>query len=221
MQEPGLNYTQIEYEVHQEVRRNELLIDKPIYSFFKRIFDIGLSLIALIIVIPIVIVTCVAVVLESSGSPIYSQERLGKNGKKFILYKIRSMCKDAEIKSGPKWADKNDCRVTRVGKFIRKTRIDELPQLYNILKGDMSIVGPRPERPVFTYKFEEEIPGFMNRLRVPPGLTGLAQINGGYDVTPKTKLEWDLKYIEKRGLCLDFIIMLKTALIVFNGHGAR
>lgn len=193
---------------------------KILYETTKRFLDIFLCLISCVIGIPIVIITCIFVLLESKGNPIYAQERVGKNGQSFKLYKIRSMCNDAE-KNGPKWADKNDNRVTKVGKFIRKTRIDEIPQLFNILKGDMNIVGPRPERPVFTFEFEKEIPQFMNRLQVKPGLTGLAQINGGYDITPKEKLKYDLKYIENRNLLMDFKIIFKTALIVFTHEGAR
>lgn len=199
----------------------QVIEEKPLYDMVKRFFDVMLSLIVCIFAIPIVIITCIFVVLETEGSPIYCQNRLGKDGKEFILYKIRSMGVNAEKISGPKWADSNDKRVTKVGKFIRKTRIDELPQLINILKGDMSIVGPRPERPIFTEKFNEEIPAFKDRLKVVPGLTGLAQINGGYDITPKNKLQWDLKYIKKRGLWLDLKIIFKTALIVVSGHGAR
>lgn len=195
--------------------------EKHVYDRVKRFFDIILSLIVCIIVIPIIIITCIFVVLETEGTPIYCQRRLGKNGKKFMLYKIRSMKINAESASGPKWADKNDKRVTKVGKFIRKTRIDELPQLFNIIKGDMSIVGPRPERPIFTERFQRDIPDFKDRLMVVPGLTGLAQINGGYDITPKSKLKWDLRYIKQRGLWLDFKIILKTVLIVLNGNGSR
>lgn len=196
-------------------------IEKRMYEFIKRIFDIVAGLFVCIFAIPITIVACLCVALESEGNPIYSQERLGKNGKMFKVYKIRSMYIDAEKYTGAKWADKNDSRITRVGKFIRKTRIDELPQLLNILVGDMSIVGPRPERPVFTYKFNEEIPGFINRLQVKPGLTGLAQVNGGYDITPREKLDFDMNYIVNRGLLVDIKILLKTVLIVFTGEGAR
>lgn len=206
----------IEIRLIQLERKNE----KILYKTIKRFLDIFLCLISFVVGIPIVIITCIFVVLESKGNPIYTQERLGKNGQPFKLYKIRSMYIDAE-KNGPKWADKNDNRVTRVGKFIRRTRIDEIPQLFNILKGDMNIVGPRPERPVFTFKFEKEIPGFMNRLQVKPGLTGLAQINGGYDITPKEKLKYDLEYIENSSLLMDFKIIFKTILIVFTHKGAR
>lgn len=199
---------------------NEYRNNKAIYEFIKRGFDIIVCIIAAVIAIPVAIITCVLVVLESKGNPIYSQERLGKDEKPFILYKIRSMSTDAE-KNGPQWADKNDARITKIGKFIRKTRIDELPQLYNILKGDMTIVGPRPERSVFTYEFEKTIGGFTNRLKVKPGLTGLAQVNGGYEMTPKEKLHWDLKYIEERNFITDFKIIIKTVLVIFTGHGAR
>ncbi|KXZ40580.1 exopolysaccharide biosynthesis polyprenyl glycosylphosphotransferase [Alkalithermobacter thermoalcaliphilus JW-YL-7 = DSM 7308] len=194
--------------------------DTLIYDLIKRAIDIVLSTIGIVIGIPIIFIFSILIVLETPGSPIYSQERVGKNGKKFTIYKLRSMYSDAE-KNGAKWASKNDPRVTKVGSFIRKTRIDELPQLFNILKGDMSIVGPRPERPVFTYQFNEEIPGFINRLAVKPGLTGWAQVNGGYEMTPKEKLQADMYYIRNRSLMLDIYIILKTVKIIFTGEGAR
>jgi lipopolysaccharide/colanic/teichoic acid biosynthesis glycosyltransferase len=213
----------------QELQRNikasriEIIreYDKNIeYLIIKRMIDIILCTIAAIIAIPIMIITCLFVILESKGNPIYKQERLGKGEKSFTLYKIRSMSTDAE-KNGPQWADKNDARVTKIGKFIRRTRIDELPQLYNILIGDMTIVGPRPERAVFTYEFERNIPGFINRLKVKPGLTGFAQVNGGYEMTPKEKLHWDLRYIEEKSFITDLKIIFKTILVVVTGHGAR
>lgn len=160
------------------------------------------------------------IALESEGSPFYSQTRLGKDGKSFKIYKLRSMYSDAE-KNGPQWARANDDRVTRVGKFIRKTRIDELPQLWNVLKGDMSLIGPRPERPELIVEFEKAIPNFSDRLAVKPGLTGWAQINGGYELTPAEKLNYDLYYISNKSVVLDVKIMLLTAKIVFTGHGAR
>lgn len=193
---------------------------KPLYDFIKRIFDIIICLFALIVTFPIILVTCILVVIESKGSPIYSQERLGKDGVEFKIYKIRSMYSDAE-KHGPKWADKYDDRVTKVGRVIRKTRIDELPQLINVLKGEMTIVGPRPERSIFTAQFEHETPGFINRLLVKPGLTGLAQVNGGYDIDYKEKLKFDMEYIKNRGIIIDLKIIIKTFSIVFTGEGAR
>ena len=190
------------------------------YRAIKKIIDISLALIGLLIGIPIVIVFSFVIKLESQGPAIYKQERLGKDGKSFIIYKMRSMFIDAE-NNGPKWADKHDNRITRVGQFIRKARLDEIPQLFNILKGEMSVVGPRPERSHFTYKFNRDIPGFANRLLVKPGLTGLAQVNGGYDITPEEKFRLDMEYIEKMSLIMDFKIIWKTLTIVLTGHGAR
>ena len=190
------------------------------YDIFSRILDILLSLLGLTIGIPLIMIFGMLVKLEDGGPIIYKQERLGKDGKLFNLYKVRSMRIDAE-KFGIQWAQNNDPRVLRIGRFIRKTRIDEIPQLFNILKGDMSIVGPRPERPMFTMQFNEEIEGFINRLVVKPGLTGLAQVNGGYEMTPEEKLEWDVKYIENRSNLLDIKIILKTIKIILTGYGAR
>lgn len=130
------------------------------------------------------------------------------------------MVKEAEI-NGPQWADENDSRITKVGSFIRKTRIDELPQLLNILKGDMSFVGPRPEREYFYKQFDTYIPEFKDRLIVKPGLTGWAQINGGYNLDAKEKLKLDMEYIEMKTIRMDIRILCKTVLIVLNGNGAR
>ncbi|MGI8302940.1 sugar transferase [Bacillus paranthracis] len=191
-----------------------------IYLGIKYVIDIVFSLIGLIVLSPVILIFSVLIVLESPGSPFYLQERLGNNGRKFKIIKLRSMRNDAE-KNGAKWAEKNDPRVTKIGLFIRKTRIDELPQLLNILKGDMSLVGPRPERPIFTEKFEKEIPGFKKRLEVRPGLTGWAQVNGGYEITPKEKLNLDIYYINHASIMLDLKILLKTVKIIFAGEGAR
>lgn len=191
-----------------------------IYDCYKRFLDIICSMAGIIISMPIMIIFAVLISLETPGSPIYKQERVGRNGSIFTLYKLRSMYNDAE-KNGAKWADRNDCRVTKIGSFIRKTRIDELPQLLNILRGDMSLIGPRPERPQFTVKFNEEIPGFVERLQVKPGLTGWAQVNGGYDITPDEKLELDMYYIEKRSIWLDIKILFRTVGVVLTGEGAR
>lgn len=160
------------------------------------------------------------IMMESEGGPFYSQKRLGKDGKCFKIYKLRSMYIDAE-KDGPQWASANDNRITKVGKFIRKTRIDELPQIWNILKGDMTIIGPRPERPELISEFEKDIPNFRDRLAIKPGLTGWAQINGGYELTPAEKLNYDLYYITNRSFVLDFKIMVNTIKIILTGHGAR
>ena len=153
-----------------------------IFDFYQRVLNILLSLIGLAIGIPLIIIFGIRIKIEDNGPITYKQERLGKGGKRFYIYKLRSMRTDAE-KFGAQWAEKDDPRITKVGRFIRKTRIDEIPQLFNILKGDMSLIGPRPERPQFTEQFNREIPGFINRLAVKPGLTGWAQVNGGYDMT--------------------------------------
>ncbi|CEK39376.1 MAG: exopolysaccharide biosynthesis polyprenyl glycosylphosphotransferase [Paraclostridium sordellii] len=195
--------------------------EKLIYSIYKRMLDILASIIGLIIGIPLIVIFGLIVKMEDRGPIFYKQERLGKNLKVFYIYKIRSMRVDAEKIGGAQWAQKDDPRITKTGKFIRKTRIDEIPQLFNILKGDMSLIGPRPERPELTYKFEKEIPGFIKRLKVKPGLTGLAQVNGGYEITPNEKLKWDLIYIKNRNIIMDIKIILKTVRVIFTGDGAR
>ncbi|MEK6520417.1 exopolysaccharide biosynthesis polyprenyl glycosylphosphotransferase [Bacillus thuringiensis] len=186
----------------------------------KTIFDILFAVIGLCITFPIIFIFSVLIMLESPGPPLYLQERLGVKGKKFNIVKLRSMRFDAE-KNGAQWAKKNDPRITKVGMFIRMTRIDELPQFFNILKGDMSVVGPRPERPIFTKEFEKQIPGFKKRLLVKPGITGWAQVNGGYDITPREKLELDIYYINNVNCILDIKIILNTIKVVFTGDGAR
>ncbi|MCM3571138.1 exopolysaccharide biosynthesis polyprenyl glycosylphosphotransferase [Neobacillus mesonae] len=217
--------TERSYNIYQEypiVPASTFKLSKDVehYLYVKRFYDILLAAAGIILALPIVLFFAVLIVLETPGSPFYIQERMGKNGKCFKLIKLRSMRMDAE-KDGAKWAQKNDPRVTKVGAFIRKTRIDELPQLLTVLKGDMSIVGPRPERPVFTEKFNKEIHGFSNRLLVKPGLTGLAQVNGGYNISPKEKLQYDLEYIQNLTFSLELKIMIKTIKVLLTGEGAR
>ena len=195
--------------------------ENVMYSVYKRALDLLASTLGLIIGVPIIIIFGILVKLEDGGPIFYKQERLGKNTKKFYIYKIRSMKIDAEKIGGAQWAEKDDPRITKIGKFIRKTRIDEIPQLFNILNGEMSLIGPRPERPELTYKFEEEIPGFINRLKIKPGLTGLAQVNGGYEISPEEKLRWDLIYIKTQSFIVDIKIILKTIKVVITGDGAR
>ncbi len=190
------------------------------YLITKRILDVVFALlIGVALLIPMVVIGML-VKLDSKGPAIFRQERLGTGGKPFVIYKFRSMRIDAEA-DGPQWAAKNDCRCTRLGGFLRKSRLDELPQVVNILRGDMSLVGPRPERAYFYDKFEQDIPGFRNRLLVQPGLTGYAQVNGGYDLLPQEKLAYDMEYIAKRSLLLDLKCVLKTARLVFTHEGAR
>ena len=193
---------------------------KIVYRISKRIFDILFSIVIGITVFPIVFVFCILILIGSPGSPIYQQKRVGLKGKEFTLYKLRSMRNNAEI-NGAQWADKNDKRITGIGKFIRKTRIDELPQLINVFKGEMSFIGPRPERKIFIDEFLKAIPDFNDRLLVKPGLTGWAQVNGGYEITPQEKLELDMYYIENQSFLLDLKIIFKTIKIIFTGEGAR
>ncbi|GAA0866138.1 exopolysaccharide biosynthesis polyprenyl glycosylphosphotransferase [Paraclostridium tenue] len=213
--------TEIKSNNSLKINKDKFRNKKYLYEIYKRVLDIVSSLLGLIIGIPIMIVIAILIKLEDKGPIFYTQERLGKNEKKFLVYKMRSMKIDAEKYGGAQWAQKDDPRVTKIGKFIRKTRIDEIPQLFNILKGDMSLIGPRPERPELTYKFNKEIPGFIDRLYIKPGLTGLAQVNGGYDISPKDKLKWDMIYIQNRSVLLDISIILKTIGVVFTGEGAR
>ena len=200
--------------------RKVLVDEMKLYDFMKRAFDICASTAAIIVLgIPMLIVALL-IRLDSKGPALYKQERLGKNGKPFMLYKFRTMVLDAE-KGGAQWAQKDDDRCTRLGKLLRKVRVDELPQLFNIFLGEMSVIGPRPERECFYKEFEEYIEGFSQRLLVKPGLSGLAQINGGYDLAPEQKILFDLEYIEKRTFWYDISIVFKTLAIVFTHEGAR
>ena len=194
--------------------------EKKGYELFTQILDFLVALIGIIITLPVIIIVGILIKIEDHGPVFYKQERLGKGGKCFYVYKLRSMRMDAE-KYGMQWAEKDDPRITKIGKFIRKTRIDELPQLMNILNGDMKLIGPRPERPELTLQFDKETPGFINRLAVKPGLTGWAQVNGGYEISPQEKLELDVYYIQNRGLWMDIEIVLRTVQVVITGEGAR
>lgn len=193
---------------------------KPIYDFFKRLIDLFASFLGIIVLSFPMLIIAVIVKCTSKGPAIYKQKRLTKNGKEFNLYKFRSMYIDAE-KNGAQWATKNDSRVTKFGKFMRKVRIDELPQLFNIFVGHMSIVGPRPERPEFYEEFESYIHGFNQRLKVKCGLTGHAQVNGGYDLLPQEKILLDIEYIKKRSLFFDIKIMFQTIGVIFGRKGSR
>ena len=188
----------------------------------KRIFDVLVSLLILIITSPILILTAVAIKLDSKGNVFFRQERCGIDGTLFKMIKFRSMRQDAEKTSGPVWSTKNDQRITRIGKFIRKVRIDEVPQMINVLKGEMSLVGPRPERPYFVEKLSNEIPYYKRRLKVRPGITGWAQVKHKYDETiedVKIKLRYDLFYIENMSLRMDFKILFRTIFVVLFGKG--
>ena len=193
---------------------------KKAYLIFKRTFDIVFSVLLLILLLLPMAIISLFVYLDSPGPIIFRQERLGKNGRPFTMLKFRSMILDAE-KDGPKWADEDDPRCTNIGKLLRKTRLDELPQLINILVGEMSFVGPRPERACFYEEFETYIHGFRERLAVKPGLTGLAQVSGGYDLRPAEKIVYDMYYIHERNTWMDMWCILKTVKLVFTHEGAR
>lgn len=190
------------------------------YRIVKRAFDVLVSLVVGIVAIPFLLIIALLIRIDSPGRAIYIQERIGKNGKPFRMLKFRTMVEDAE-QGVPVWADTEDPRCTRLGKKLRECRIDELPQLWNIFVGDMSVVGPRPERQCFYDEFEEYIHGFRNRLVVKPGLTGLAQVNGGYDLLPEEKIVYDMEYIEHRNLWLDIKIMIKTIRVICKKEGVK
>jgi sugar transferase (PEP-CTERM system associated) len=190
----------------------------------KRIFDVVVSLLLLVLTLPIMLVTALLIVLESGFPVFYRQERVGECGQIFQVLKFRSMRTDAEKVGQPQWAAPNDSRVTRVGRVIRKLRIDELPQVINVLRGDMSFVGPRPERPYFVKQLADQIPFFLNRHTVKPGITGWAQIRYPYGSSVEDavqKLQYDLYYAKNHSLFLDLIILFQTAQVVLFGKGAR
>lgn len=196
---------------------------KPQEFGVRRVLDVVGALVLLILLFPLFIIVAMAIKLESHGPVFYSQQRYGKDGSIFAVHKFRSMVQDAEQRSGPVWAKKADPRITKVGRFMRKTRIDELPQLMNVLKGDMSFIGPRPERPFFADNFKKQIPFYMNRLRVKPGISGLAQVTVGYDETledVKEKVAQDNAYIEQRdSLKMNLKIIWKTFAVLLMGEG--
>jgi lipopolysaccharide/colanic/teichoic acid biosynthesis glycosyltransferase len=167
----------------------------------------------------LILLAALVIKISSKGPVFYSQTRVGLGGKTFKIYKLRSMIQDAEASTGPILAKQNDPRVTRFGKFIRQTRIDELPQLFNIIIGDMSFVGPRPERPEFVKKFESTMPWYRERSRVRPGVTGLAQVRGNYSSSAETKLKYDLAYLSNQSLSLDIQILARTVKTIMTRSG--
>jgi len=194
------------------------------YHIAKRTIDIVGSLIAFVVLSPLFIFAIVLIKLTSKGPVLFTQERVGKDGAIFKIYKFRTMKVDAEKETGPVWAAKNDNRLIPVGQFLRKAHIDEIPQFINVLKGEMSIIGPRPERPIFVEKFKKEISDYEKRLTIKPGITGLAQVWHKYDETiadVRKKIKYDLLYIRKVCLWTDLRIILRTVRVVFTGEGAR
>ncbi len=195
---------------------------KKFYEIIKRFFDFLAAAVGLVISLPLVPIIILAIKIDSRGPALFTQKRVGRNGKKFLAMKFRTMTIDAE-ESGPQWAQKDDPRITRVGRFFRKTRIDEIPQLINILRGEMSLIGPRPERPEFVQTLKEKIPFYEERLLVRPGITGWAQVMGpaygGSEKESLEKLKYDLFYIKNRSLGLDLSIALKTIKTVLSSRG--
>lgn len=192
-------------------------------SAMKRLFDIVVSILMLLLTSPVLVITAIVIKCDSPGPILYRQERIGLNGRNFTILKFRSMKLDAE-KDGPRWASKNDDRLTSSGKFIRKVRIDELPQILNVLVGDMAFVGPRPERPVFVTALSQKIPYYIERHLAKPGITGWAQINYPYGATEedaKMKLSYDLYYIKNCSLFLDMVVLIQTIKVLIWNSGAR
>jgi len=193
-------------------------------AFCKRAFDIVSAALLLVAALPVMLVTAVLIKLESPGAVFYRQQRVGQHGRAFSVVKFRSMRSDAEKDGTPRWATQNDSRVTRVGRFIRRVRIDELPQLINVLRGEMSMVGPRPERQYFVDELVRQIPYYAVRHSVKPGVTGWAQVRYEYGSTVEDsieKLQYDLYYVKNHSLFLDLLIMLETVAVVLTGKGAR
>jgi sugar transferase (PEP-CTERM system associated) len=188
----------------------------------KRVFDLLTSSVLLVVTLPVMAVAALAIYLESGAPVIYRQERVGQGGKPFVIYKFRSMYTDAEKDGRPQWAAQNDSRITRVGNVIRKLRIDELPQIFNVLKGDMSFVGPRPERPFFVDQLTKDIPYYKYRHNLKPGITGWAQVCFTYGASLEDsaeKLQFDLYYVKNHSLFLDVAVLFKTVQIVLLGKG--
>ena len=194
------------------------------YSLTKRTIDITGSVIALVLFSPILILTAILIKLTSKGPIFYTQTRVGKDNQNFEIFKFRTMKVDAEKATGPVWASKNDNRLIPCGKFIRKAHIDEIPQFVNVIMGDMSIIGPRPERPIFVEKLKTEIVDYSKRLDVKPGITGLAQVCHHYDDTiddVRKKIKYDILYIKKMCFWTDVTILARTVRVVLTGAGAR
>ena len=188
----------------------------------KRLIDLGISLFALTLFLPVALLVAVLIKIESRGRLFFIQERIGKDGEPFAVIKFRSMIRDAEVETGPTWAMIDDPRVTRIGKFMRRWRLDELPQFLNVLRGEMSLVGPRPERREFVEELKAKVPYFMERLSVKPGITGWAQVESAYASSveeSQRKLEYDLYYIKNISFLLDTLILLKTLRVVVLGKG--
>ena len=221
------------YEVVSGLAKTEQIYGLPLIKinpdimtsvekFFKRLIDIFSALVWIVVLSPIWLTVAIAIKLDTPGSVFYPQERIGLKGRRFILYKFRSMIQGAEDKTGPVWAEEEDPRITKVGKVLRRFRLDEVPQFINVLKGDMSLIGPRPERPHFVQQLMEQFPFYHRRFYIRPGITGWAQIKHSYDSSiedVREKLKYDFFYIENLSLGLDLKIMLSTLGVMLSGKG--
>jgi len=211
-----------EYLTHGFILSSHFGRPKFVYSKLKRIADLTVALTAGIVALPFCLIAALAIKLTSRGPVLFKQERLGLDGNPYILLKLRTMVDGAEKETGPKWAAAHDPRVTKVGRFLRKTRIDELPQIINVFKGEMSLIGPRPERGVFVEQFERDIPYYRERLVVRPGITGWAQVKQGYAAgtnETREKLGYDLFYLKNQSLMLDLMIVFMTVKKMLRGAG--
>jgi sugar transferase (PEP-CTERM system associated) len=233
----GINVVDYLTFCEREMRKVELEALQPSWLIFsdgfrqgklvdaaKRTFDLAVSLALIVLTLPVILVAALAVGLEDGAPVLYRQERVGRDGKPFVLLKFRSMRVDAEAAGAPQWARNDDPRATRIGGLLRKFRVDELPQLLNVLKGDMSFVGPRPERPFFVDELAESIPFYRERHSVKPGVTGWAQVNYPYGASledARHKLAYDLYYVKNRTLFLDFLILVQTVRVILFHEGAR
>ncbi|MGI6727983.1 MAG: sugar transferase [Anaerovoracaceae bacterium] len=189
-------------------------------NIIKRLSDIVMSLLGIVITSPIILITIIAIKYEDRGPIFFKQERCGLKGKLFNVIKFRSMVVDAEKYTGAVFATENDPRITKVGRIIRAARIDEIPQFFNVLIGNMSFVGPRPERPIFVKEFSKDFPEYQHRLAVKPGITGLAQVMGNYTTTIENKIKFDLMYIINYSMVLDIKIVMQTIKVVFKKEQA-
>ena len=235
MGEVPVSYTPAQQKFYQEleaaVRKHSRYLQKVAemasielprwYLVAKKSMDIFVATVGLILLSPLLLVVVALIKIDSRGPVFFSQERVGKGGKLFKMYKFRTMVAGAEKKTGPVWAAESDPRVTFIGRFLRKSKIDELPQLVNLIKGEMSMVGPRPERPFFVDQFAKAIPGYTRRLEVTPGLTGPAQLRNGYDryaVDVIKKLRLDVTYVKKMSLSMDLGLLAETFVAVLKGR---
>jgi lipopolysaccharide/colanic/teichoic acid biosynthesis glycosyltransferase len=237
------SWDDLEDELEAMAENLEGLVDRR-RETLRRIFDVTAAGLALLVLAPMMALVAVAIRLDSPGPIFYTQDRIGINrrrrerrtdrrsvdgrrtlvsaGRPFRIWKFRTMRPDAEV-GGPQWAKAGDPRITRVGRILRKTRLDEVPQFFNVIAGDMTLIGPRPERSFFIKMLESEVPHYSKRLLVKPGITGFAQVNNGYDdsvESVKRKVAWDLRYIRGQGLVTDCRILLKTVRTILTGDGA-